>query len=196
MSGMLRRLRGALLVVGVLIAAVGGGFLANWLARGSMPALNPLEAGFLKATQVGATATHGNESVIMCTGEVNVGVEAVYILDVVTGELRGGVLNIRSGRFTTGYSYSNVAKDLQADGVKNPKYLMVTGEFQTTQGFGGANGRVGRAVVYIAETNSGNVAAYAVPWTSGRLAAANPVKATMQLLDVFQFRQAQIVRPQ
>ena len=197
MSGMLRRLRGAWLIVGVLMAAVGGGFLANWLARGSaMTAVSPWEASFLNATQVGAMATHGNESVIMCTGEVDVGVEAVYVLDVVTGELRGGVLNIRSGRFTTGYSYSNVAKDLEADAVKNPKYLMVTGEFQTTQGFGGANGRIGRGVIYIAETNSGRVAAYAVPWTSARLAAMNPMQGTLQLLAVFPFRQVQIVRPQ
>ena len=138
MSGMLRRLRGVWLIAGVLIAAVGGGFLSNQLfhAPGSSSEANPLEAGFLKAVSVGASATHGTDSVIMCTGEVDVGIEAVYVLDVVTGELKAGVLNVRTGRFMTAYSYSDVAKDLHADGVKNPKYLMVTGEAQSTQGFG------------------------------------------------------------
>ena len=68
----------------------------------------------------------------------------------------------------TAYTYSDVAKDLQADGVKNPKYLMVTGEAQATQGFG-ANGRIGRSVLYIAEVNSGWVACYAAPWIPAAL---------------------------
>ena len=159
MSGMLRRLRGAWLIAGVMAAAVGGGFLSNCLFRSSVPTseANPFEAGFFKAAAIGATATHGTDSVIMCTGEVDVGIEAVYILDVVTGELKGGVLNVRSGKFSTAYSYSDVAKDLHADGVKNPKYLMVTGEAQASQGFG-SNGRFGRSVLYIAEVNSGCVA--------------------------------------
>ncbi|HEX3999296.1 MAG TPA: hypothetical protein VHX65_12155 [Pirellulales bacterium] len=203
MSGMLRRLGGAWLGAGMLVAAVmaaaaGGGFVSNWLSHGSdgPPMANPFEAGFLKAVGVGATATHGNDSVIMCTGEVDIGIEAVYVLDVVTGELKGGVLNIRTGRFMTAYSYSNVAKDLQADSVKNPKYLMVTGEAQSTQGFGGTNGRIGRAVVYIAETNSGWVACYAVPWTPNRATASNPASTSLVLSDRFQFRQGAIVRPQ
>jgi hypothetical protein len=194
---MLRRLRGVWLIAGVLIAAVGGGFLSNQLfhAPGSSSEANPLEAGFLKAVSVGASATHGTDSVIMCTGGVDVGIEGVYVLDVVTGELKGGVLNIRTGKFITAYSYSDVAKDLHADGVKNPKYLMVTGEAQSTQGFG-ANGRFGRSVVYIAEVNSGYVACYGVPWNPGRATANNIQRLPFVLLDnSFQYRQESIVRP-
>ena len=124
----------------------------------------------------------------MCTGEVDVGIEAVYVLDVVTGELKGGVLNIRTGKFMTAYSYSDVAKDLHADGVKNPKYLMVTGEAQTTQGFG-ANGRIGRSVLYIAEVNSGWVACYAAPWTPARATANNSEPSAGSFGNSFQFRQ-------
>ena len=56
MSGMLRRLRGAWLIAGVLMAAVGGGFLSNLLfhAPGSSSEANPFEAGFFKAASVGA----------------------------------------------------------------------------------------------------------------------------------------------
>jgi hypothetical protein len=197
MSGMLRRLRGVWLIAGVLIAAVGGGFLSNQLfhAPGSSSEANPLEAGFLKAVSVGATATHGNDSVIMCTGEVDIGVEAVYLLDVVTGELKGGVLNTRTRQFMTSYTYSDVAKDLHADAVKNPKYLMVTGEAQMAGGYGN-NNRVGRSVVYIAEVNSGWVACYAAPWDPGRANAATRTSVQLVLMDRVPFRQGSIVRPQ
>lgn len=196
MSGMLRRLRGAWLIAGVMLAAVGGGFLSNWLfhsASNSEP--NSLEAGFFKAASVGASATHGGDSAIMCTGEVDIGIEAVYVLDVVTGELKGGVLNTRTGKFVTYYTYSDVGKDLHADSVKNPKYLMVTGEAQATQGYG-SNGRIGRAVVYVAEVNSGWVACYAAQWNPSRAAATNIVTTALLPMDRFQFRQGQVVRPQ
>jgi len=199
MSGVLRtvrRLRGGGLIAGVLLAAAAGGFASNWLWHApGMSAANPYEAGFLKAMNVGASATQANDSVIMCTGEVDVGIEALYILDVVTGELRGGVINIRNGQVNTAFTYSDVAKDLQSDAVKNPKYLMVTGELQTTQGFGGTNGRTGRSVVYVAETNSGMVACYAVPWNSARATAANVASYPFIPLTKFPFRQGSIVRP-
>jgi hypothetical protein len=196
MSGMLQRLRGVWLIAAVLFAAAGGGFLSNMLfhAPGSSSEANSLEAGFYKAAALGATSTHGNDSAIMCTGEVDVGIEAVYVLDVVTGELRGGVLNTRTGRFMTSYTYSNVAKDLQSDSVKNPKYLMVTGEAQATQGFGG-NGRIGRSVLYIAEVNSGYVACYAARWDQGRAAATTPATYPLLPMDRFPFRQDQVIRP-
>lgn len=196
MSGMLRRLRGAWLVAGVMTAAAGGGFLSNVLFRSAAPTsvADPFEAGFLKAAAVGATATHGTDSVVMCTGEVDVGIEGVYVLDVVTGELKGAALNVRTGKFMTAYAYSDIAKDLQADGVKNPKYLMVTGEAQMTQGFG-PNGRIGRSVIYVAEVNSGWVACYSVPWTANRATATNQVTAAFQFVDRFPFRQGQVVRP-
>ncbi len=197
MSDLGRRWRGAGLIAGVLLAALSGGFLSNSLLHrpGTPSDLSSLEAGFLKATAVSATATHGNDTVIMCTGEVDVGVEAVYVLDVVTGELKGGVLNVRTGRFMTAYTYSNVAKDVGADGVKNPHYLMVTGEAQQTQGYGG-NGRIGRSVLYIAESNTGTVACYAAPWSPARATATNVASASLIYLDHFQFRQGSIIRPQ
>jgi hypothetical protein len=197
MSGMLQRLRGAWLIAGVMVAAVGGGFLSSLLFHPSVPAsvADPLEAGFLKAVSVGASATHGTDSVIMCTGEVDIGIEAVYVLDVVTGELKGGVLNVRTGKFMTFYTYSDIAKDLHADAVKNPKYLMVTGEAQATQGFGG-NGRIGRSVLYVAEVNSGWVACYAAAWNPARGTATNVVTTPLIPMDRLQFRQGQIVRPQ
>jgi hypothetical protein len=110
-------------------------------------------------------------------------VEAVFVLDFLTGQLQGGVLNPRTGQFQ--YTYSrNVAVDFNIDANAEPHYAIVTGKATLPQ-----TGRIqhAQAVVYVAELSSGRVAAYAFPYTqSGRVAAA----MAMTPLDSFQFREA------
>src|SRR5271165_2686600 len=102
MTGVSKRMRGAGLVVGVLAAAVCGGFLASVLVQrsGAASESQALRDGFLKALPVHASASDGIESLTMCTGELDTGVEAVFILDGVTAQLSGGVINTNTRKFS------------------------------------------------------------------------------------------------
>jgi hypothetical protein len=197
MTSVLKRLRGAGLVFGVIGGAVLGGFLAQklWHDSSSESAAGETDAirdGFFKSTALHATASFGHESLIMATGEVDSGLEAIYILDGLTGELNGGVINNNSRKFTIRYTYSKVLQDLGADTVKNPKFLMVTGELPLTQGRGT---RMSRCALYIAELNSGYVVAYGAPWDATRYASMQTTSVPLVPLDRFKFRDA-IIRPQ
>jgi hypothetical protein len=158
--------RGVWLVIGILIG----------LFVGAMAPNSPLHA----------SATHGEDSFAIATGEVDMGLEGVFFLDMVTGELTGYVINQNSGKFTTLYKH-NVLKDMGE--LSKPKFLMVTGSAGLRQGVGG---RIGRSIIYVAEMNSGKFLAYAVPWAPARAATNTPTAAPFMLLDGGIFRNAAV----
>jgi hypothetical protein len=115
-----------------------------------------------------ASASHGESSITLATGQIDGEVEGLYILDHVTGDLQCWVVNTRprgptpglSGTFTT-----NVIKDLDVALEKTPKFVMVTGNYQYGSG-GGGGGRPASSIVYVADVNTGNVAGYSITWNS------------------------------
>lgn len=196
MTSVLKRLRGAGLVLGVIGGAVLGGFLAQRLGRDSVPDRAAGEAGrihegFFKANALHATASNSQESLIMATGEVDSGLEAIYVLDGLTGELRGGLINVNTRKFTIGYTYKQVLQDLEANNVKNPKFVMVTGELPLIP----RRTKMNRCSLYIAEVNSGWVAAYSAPWDNTAYTNRQTASVPLVLLDKFKFRDAAL-RPQ
>jgi hypothetical protein len=142
-------------------------------------------SGTLPQTPVHAVATHGQDSFAIATGPVQDDIEAIYFLDFLTGDLRAAVMSFQTGKFNSFFTY-NVAADLSMPGAKNPRYLMVTGLADFRRGFG--NIQPGRSLVYVAEANSGQIAAYAVPWAAPLQAAGKPQAGTFVLLDKKKFR--------
>ncbi len=140
---------GLLVGVGMLIGA-----LASRWANGPTAQLPPL---FLNAS-----ATHGANTMAIATGPIDEGVEGLFILDFLTGDLQCLVMNPRNGALGGLYKH-NVIADLGVEQGKQPKYLMVTGnaEFRYT---GGGAIRPAQSVVYIADANTGHWAAYMLPW--------------------------------
>ncbi len=109
--------------------------------------------------------------------------DAVFVLDFVTGRLKGAVLNGRTGTFTNFY-FRDVAADFDVDPTKgDPHYAIVAGISQLP-----ARGRINWAngVLYIGELSSGRIHAYAFPYNATRGKQA-PVQMT--LVDGFPFRQ-------
>ena len=129
-----------------------------WLAIGL--ALGLVIGGWWPATPLHAVATDRYDTFAIATGPVDDQVEAIYFLDFLTGDLRAAVLN-RLGKFTAFYHY-NILTDLGVEPGKNPRFLMVTGINDIQRG--AARMRPSRSIVYVAEINSGVVAAYAIPW--------------------------------
>ncbi len=160
---------------------------AGWLTLGMVIGLiiGVSLSGILPQTPVHAVATHGQDSFAIATGPVQDEIEALFFLDFLTGDLSAAVLSFQNGRFLSKFTY-NVSRDLMPPGAKNPRYLMVTGIADFKRGFG--NMQPGRAVVYVAEATSGQVAVYAIPWVPQLQTTGRPQSGPLILLDKKPFR--------
>ena len=177
---------------------------ALWLAIGLSVGLNLAWLGgylnsnptdsFWESIRVRATATQGQESFAIATGEVDDGVEALYFLDFLTGELKAAILNPRNGKFTSIFTYDKVFEDLGINlkEIKNPKFLMVTGVTDMRRGSGAA--KLGKGVIYVTELTSGKIVAYALPFNATAFANKQLVTDRLVPLDVVTSR-LNIVRP-
>jgi hypothetical protein len=141
--------------------------------------------GFFTRSPMHAVATDHSENFTIATGAVDDELEAVFVLDFLSGSLKAAVLSTSTGRFTSMYE-TNVMNDLGVNSAQNPKFLMVTGTAGLRKT--GANIQPGNAVVYVTEVTTGRVAAYAVPWTRGQATATSAVRGALYKLDVLQFR--------
>lgn len=136
-----------------------------------------------------ASATDRSASFSMATGAVSDGVEGVFFLDFLTGELQCWVLYSRTGDFGAKFTV-NVLNDLGIQQGKKPNFLMVTGVATLPRGTGAL--RPGNCVVYVADANSGNVAAYYIPWNRGVESTGRLQAAPLILLRKGQVRNLQI----
>lgn len=160
----------ALLIVG---AALGAGAIA-------------ICCGGWATTQVHATASIGEDNFSIATGLVDQDLEGFFFLDFITGDLRGAILSRRTGKFSGFFEY-NVQADFGTQ-TQNPKYLMVTGLADLPRGKGPA--QLGRSVVYVAEATSGQVYAYALPYSGSLNAKGAPQNGTFVMIDGGPFRTA------
>ncbi len=133
-----------------------------------------------------ATSAHGNDKFSMCTVPITTLAEtdAVFVLDHLTGVLRGGYLNSGTGGFSHGY-VRNVALDFAVNpATPEPKYVIVSGpaQMRASGGTPPANG-----LLYIGELTSGKVIAYSFARPAGRGAAA---MLEVRPVDAFLFREA------
>lgn len=162
--------------------------LATGIVLGLIIGLNI--QGIWPSVPLHASATHGLEKFAIATGTVDAGIEALYFLDYLTGDLRAAVISPKNGRFNSFFT-RNIAADFGGTGV-NTGYLLVTGTADIPRGT--ANFQPARSIVYVADATSGKVAAYVIPWNSSLQAAGKPQYGEFHPLDVAQFRTA-FVRP-
>jgi hypothetical protein len=148
--------------------------------------------GIWPSVPLHASATHGLEKFAIATGVVDAGVEALYFLDYLTGDLRAAVINPKTGKFNAFFT-RNIAADFGGAGVSTG-YLLVTGSADMPRG--AANFQYARSIVYVANASTGQVAAYVIPWSSTYQAAGRPQGGEFYFLDVAQFRTAFVREPQ
>jgi hypothetical protein len=98
----------------------------------------------------------------MVAGLGPAGAEAVFILDFLTGRLQGFYLNPNVPGFTQMF-YRDVAADLTLNerSAATPTYAMVGGQGQVV----GQGQQFGASLIYIAELTTGQLVAYAFPFT-------------------------------
>lgn len=138
-----------------------------------------------------ASATDSGETMAMATGEIADGVEGVFLLDYLTGEVRCWVVHPRTGALG-GMFRHNVMQDLGADTGKATKYLMVTGRAN----FRSTGGAVQRAdsVLYVANSTSGQFAAYSIPWNRNAANVGAAQAAPLVLIGGGAIRDAAVLR--
>ena len=109
-----------------------------------------------------ASATDSTSSMAISTGHIADGVEGLFVLDFITGNLQCQVLNPRTGG-AGGLFRHNVALDLGVQQGKQPRYLMATGvaDFRVQAG---GNFKPAGCILYVADANTGRYAAYMLPW--------------------------------
>ncbi len=151
-----RAMLGGGFALGLLVGV--GMLIGSWatMARITAPRITFPE------TALHAVATDSGETFSMATGYISEGVEGVFFLDFLTGELQCLVLS-NSPAQPSGYYKYNVTQELGGEvGAKSPRYLMVTGT-SLLRGGGGAL-RPSDCLVWVADASTGKFAAYAVPW--------------------------------
>jgi len=185
-------------------------FLLVGFLAGIMFTRRPQEDGS-KATSIWpeipihAGTTDRCKTYAIATGKVNEEVEAVYLLDLVTGELTGFVIGSGRMGFQTVYR-RNVLPDFQLDPAKNPQFMMVTGLVNIKPGEGVQKHAVradkGKqekgnqehltkpsvAAVYVAETTTGSVWAYVIPWEVGLREKMEVVSGRIEAVGKASFR--------
>jgi len=159
------------LTAGLALGLAIGGALAAGVYLGSQG--DSAQRAALNELRLKASASHGADSFAMATGDIAEGVEGLFCLDFLTGDLSCFVINPRTGT-PGGLFRTNVVADLPADkGTgKKPAYVLVTGQFQAKGGNYGGGGQMAGSLVYVADANSGMVAVYAMPWNKQASTAA------------------------
>lgn len=141
---------GLLIGVGMLVGAV-----VSFQVRPT-PAVLPPQA-------LQATATQGNDSFVVATGPIAENVEGFFALDCLTGNVSCRVLNSRTGGLGGLYA-TNVIAALGVNRERKPKYLMVTGRAPLRYLGGQGVTRPAQSILYVLDANTGNFAAYVLPW--------------------------------
>lgn len=136
--------------------------------------------------QAGTASSSDKFSLVTVPVEGIADTEAVFVLDHLTGIVRGGRLNNATASFSIQYLHS-VADDFELRaGQRNPEYCIVSGSAQlNAQG-----NQPARGVLYIAEKSSGQLNAYgfAMP-PQGVTGRRNPTVEPLVRLDGLLFRE-------
>jgi len=156
---------------------------AAWLLAGTV--LGLVISLLVPHAPLHATATERQDTFSMATGQVEDGVDAIYMLDFLTGDLTAAILNPQTRAFNSVYK-RNIKEDLKVDAGKNPRFMMITGSADL-RGGGGQN-QFASSVLYVAELGSGNMGVYCLPFNAAQQNRAMNAVQSILALQVVPFR--------
>jgi hypothetical protein len=179
----------AALVGAAAMALVGVGWIGGVFTTWGLGSPTVLQ---LPSTALHAAATDSADEFVVATGLIDVGLEGVFFLDTLSGDLQCTVFNPRAGKFNALFR-RNIRVDLQLEQDKRPDFLLVTGAISLGR-YQGITGPMqpGGCVAYVVEANSGKFAAYAVPWQANLFSRGQPQVAELVLLQMGNVRTAAV----
>lgn len=154
---------------------------ALWLLFGALLGLGI--AAICPNRPLTAATSDRNEKFGMCTVYVGENLEAVFVLDFLTGRLTGACLGKQGNQFVAFFE-ANVANDLKITSAK-PQYAMVPG-LATIRATPGTNPAA--SVIYVSELTSGKVGCYGIPFKLPNAKNLTPLR--LAPLDFYTFRDA------
>jgi hypothetical protein len=165
-----------------------GNYQLAWLITGLIGGV--LLAGIWPTQPTFATATDRLEQFGIATGFTDEGLEGVYILDFMTGQLQALVIHRQLQKFAARY-VRNVSGDFGVEAERNPQYVMVTGRADLRQ-VAGRGQYTSQGVLYVAELESGQICVYTFPFGGDQLQKVESLPFV--LLDKYQFRPRNAIR--
>ena len=177
---------GGLLVVTSLLGTVVGSMLAT---------ANGTQAIDLEPLKLEASSAARGKNISLATGAIDESVEGLYILDHLTGDLQCWVVSPKTAKISGIYT-ANVNVGLETDRAGEKDYVMSTGQFFSTGGSAGQRSPA-RSIVYIAEGNSGNVAAFGLQYDKNTIRRGTGVdNGTLELIGKAPARGGAVTRDQ
>jgi hypothetical protein len=156
-------------------------FRTTWLVAGVAAGL--CLAYFWPHEPALAVGTDRSEKFAISIIPVSETVDAIFVLDFLTGRLQGHVLSDKVGQFSHAY-YRTVIEDFELPRNQKPIFTIVGGHTQLSST---GPGTMAQGVVYIGELNTGLVNAYGFQYNeANQRLPAQP----MEPLDQFKFREA------
>jgi hypothetical protein len=143
-----------LLAVAVCLGAVVGLAIGRRSRRPVVPVVQAMTA-----------VTDDNFAVCtaMLAGGLGGGTEGFFLLDFLTGDISGGVLNPATSTFGVSYRH-NVLADLgfEPGQAKEPRFLLVAGQADLRRG----RAPLAPTVLYVTDCSSGTTVAYGIPYSA------------------------------
>lgn len=143
---------------------------------------------------VEATASTRCDTFAAATAPIDDRIEGLFTLDFITGQLQCAVMYVtgpRARSFGAVYQY-NVMADLGVENTTKPNFLLVTGFSNLMRGRGDGPSPPASCVVYVIDANTGNFAAYGVPWNPGIVSRGTAQGGSLQRLATGTARMAAI----
>lgn len=155
-----------------------------WLTLGLLMGLGV--ASFWPHERALASVADRNDrfAMLTCPTTIPETVDAVFVLDLLTGRLTGAAMNNKVGKFTQFY-FANLAQDFNVDPKAEPQYAFVSGRIVLPNV---GTDTPANGAVYVGEFSSGKVACYIFPF---RQADGVFPPQPMIIRDFFSFRQQQ-----
>ena len=157
---------------------VSPGLEATAYANGNIPA-------FLESAS-------GGKQLSLATGRIEDGIEGIFGVDHLTGDLFCWVLNPTTGELASTFRV-NVATALGVDG--DADYVMCTGLMDFRGGRTGGD-RISHSVVYVADGNTGNVAGFSLIYDAQALSRGNASAGELKQIATMITRDPRAVRNQ
>ncbi len=150
----------------------------GWLIAGVFVGL--CLAYFWPHEPVSANTSDRNDKFAMITAGISPDLDAIFVLDFLTGRLQGTVLNRQGTGFVVSY-IRPVAADFNVNPEAEPKYTISAGNI-SKQNQGGA--QWAGSALYVGELSSGLVICYAIPYRITTRPSPTPVP----LIPIANFR--------